>query len=121
MKVLVIGQNPSPKPTLNGKPNATFRKLELWMTAVGVHHFSFVNTFDEPGVKPTHNNVDYTRLCTLTQEYDKIISLGSFVSTALNKIGVAHYSMPHPSPLNRLLNDKDYERTVISKCKEYLK
>ena len=120
MKVLVVGMNPSTKPTVKGKPNATFRKLESWMSYVGVKYFSFCNTFDDPSI-PRQSKVDFQRLCTLTKEYDKIIALGGFVSESLNKIDVAHFKMPHPSPLNRLLNDKVYEKKVLKQCKDYLK
>jgi uracil DNA glycosylase len=119
MKVLVVGMNPSSKPTLNGKANATFKKLESWMDRLGVHYFSFVNTFDDPS-QAQHSKVDYNRLVQLAQSYDKIIALGNFVSNSLNRVNVTHFKMPHPSPLNRLLNDKTYERNMIKKCKEYL-
>lgn len=120
IRVLVIGQNPSAKPTLNGKTNPTFKRLEEWMSKIGIHYFSFTNTFDEPGVQPKISKVDFKRLCTLCQEYDIIITLGSFVSNVLNKIQVKHFGLPHPSPLNRLLNDKSYEKRVIEQCKEYI-
>ena len=119
MKVLVIGMNPSNKPTLKGKPNATFRKLEGWMDQLGIHHFSFCNTFDEPS-EAKYSKVDFQRLCTLTGQYDKIIALGGFVSGSLNKIDVSHFKLPHPSPRNRLLNDKAYEKTILKQCKGYL-
>lgn len=119
MKVLVIGMNPSIKPTLKGKPNATFRKLEGWMDQLNVHHFSFCNTFDDPS-EAKLSKVDFQRLCTLIQDYDKIIALGGFVSESLNRINVTHFKMPHPSPLNRLLNDKTYEKRIVEQCKEYI-
>ena len=119
MKVLVIGMNPSTKPTLKGKPNATFRKLEGWMDQLNVHHFSFCNTFDDPS-EAKLSKVDFQRLCTLTKDYDKIIALGGFVSGSLNKIDVSHFKLPHPSPRNRLLNDKAYEKNIIKQCRDYL-
>lgn len=111
--------NPSNKPTLKGKPNATFRKLESWMSHCNVQHFSFCNTFDDPS-EAKYSKVDFQRLCTLTKGYDKIIALGGFVSGSLNKIDVPHFKLPHPSPRNRLLNDKAYERKIINECKDYL-
>lgn len=122
-RVLVIGMNPSNKPALKGKvaKNSTFDKLHKWMDELGVHYFSFCNTFDYAKDKPTQKDVDFKRLCTLTKDYDKIICLGGFVSNSLNRIDVSHFKMPHPSPRNRLLNDKGYERRLIDRCKEYLK
>jgi hypothetical protein len=46
MKVLVIGMNHLTKSALNGKMNATFKKLESWMTEREVKRFLYVNTFD---------------------------------------------------------------------------
>lgn len=119
MKVLVIGMCPSNKPTIGKTRNATFKRLESWMDSLGVRHFSFSNTFDYPST-PTLSKVDYKRLCTLAKEHDKIIALGGFVSLALNRINIKHFSMPHPSPLNRLLNDKAYENKLVKQCKAYL-
>lgn len=119
IKLLVIGMNPSTKPTLRGKSNASFKKLEAWMDVFGVQNFSFCNTFDEPS-DAKYSKIDFQRLCTLTGQYDKIIALGGFVSSALNKIDVKHFKLPHPSPRNRLLNDKTYEADVLKQCKDYL-
>lgn len=119
MKILVVGMNPSNKPTLGSKQNASFKKLESWMDFIGVKHFSFTNTFDDPS-EAKLSKVDFQRLCQLTQDYDKIIALGGFVSTALNRINAAHFKMPHPSPLNRQLNDKQYEKQILTNCREYV-
>jgi hypothetical protein len=56
----------------------------------------------------------------LVDGYDKVLALGNFVSSVLNKIEVNHFKLPHPSPRNRLLNDKDYERSMLFACKQYL-
>ena len=118
MKVLVVGMNPSGR-DLKHKKGPTLDKLEKWMNQLDVHHFSFMNTFDEPG-ETRITRVNFKRLKTVTKQYKKIIALGGFVSTTLNSIDVKHFKMPHPSPLNRLLNDKSYEEKVLSECKDYL-
>jgi len=120
MKVLIVGMCPSNKPTLGYKRNATFTKLESWMDTLNVKHFSFINTFDYPAT-PTLSKVDYKRLSTATKEYDNVLALGGFVSLALERLGIDHFKMPHPSPLNRQLNDKSYEKKILKECKEYLK
>lgn len=119
MKVLVVGMCPSDKPTLGYKQNASFRRLESWMDRLNIHHFSFINTFDYPAT-PTLSKVDYKKLSTATKEYENVLALGGFVSLALERLGVKHFKMPHPSPLNRLLNDKLYEDEILKQCKEYL-
>lgn len=119
MKVLVVGMNPSGR-DLKHKKGPTLTKLESWMDCLGVEHFSFINCIDEPG-ETRASKVDFKRLCTVSKGYDKILALGGFVSSALNTINVSHFKLPHPSPLNRLLNDKAFEKKTLSECKDYLK
>lgn len=117
-KVLVIGMNPSGR-DLKHKKGPTLSKLESWMNSLAVEHFSFINCADVPG-KINTSDIDYNRLCTLTSQYSKILALGALVSNTLNTINVAHFKLPHPSPLNRLLNDKTFEKKTLSDCKDYL-
>lgn len=118
--VLIVGMNPSGKQTLNGKPNATFRRLESWMSELGVQHFSFINTFDTPGLARM-SNVDFESLEQACKGYTNVIALGNFVDNVLCKINVRHYVMPHPSPLNRNLNHKWWVELMLDDCKDYLK
>lgn len=110
---------PSNKPTLGYKRNATFNRLEAWMDELGVEHFSFINVFDKTHA-PTLSKVKGRPLVDATEGYINVLALGSFVSLALNRYNVEHFQLPHPSPLNRLLNDKNYEKQVLQQCKEYL-
>lgn len=117
--ILVVGMCPSNKPTLGTKRNATFRNLESWMDRLNIRYFSFINTFNFPG-KAQIKNVDFDSLEKACQSYNKVLALGNFASTALCKIGVKHYVMPHPSPLNRNLNHKWWVDLMIEDCREYL-
>ncbi len=117
--ILVVGMNPSGRNSRD-KKGPTISKLESWMEQLDVQYFSFINTFDEPG-EAKITRVDFSRLHRLSRDYSKVIALGGFVSGALNKIGVNHFKLPHPSPLNRLLNDREFEKQVIRECELYLK
>jgi hypothetical protein len=120
MKILIVGMNPSNakdcQPGL--KKSGTFKRLEKWCDLANIKHFSFINTFDEYST-PTLQKVNYERLNAL-REYDKVVALGDFVGRALNRARIEHLQMPHPSGLNRNLNDADYERSVILKLKDYI-
>lgn len=119
MRVIVIGMNPSRILSIRNKENSTFKRLKDWMNILGVKYFSFSNVhenFDHISL----SDVDFSRLNTITKDYDRIIALGTFASEALHKIRVNHFKLPHPSPRNRLLNDKDYENKILQQCKEYL-
>lgn len=53
-------------------------------------------------------------------EVDKIVALGKTAEKALTLLGLDFYAMPHPSGLNRKLNDKNYVEEKINGLKEYL-
>lgn len=121
MRIIVIGMNPSNKPTvLEVGKNSTFDKLNNWMTEAGVKHFSFMNCFDEQCDTPKMSMVDQSRFYWVDDDY-RVLALGSFASSVLNRVGIQHHKLPHPSPRNRLFNDKKYEKIVIKQLKGYLK
>ena len=62
---------------------------------------------------------DYESL-KVTSNYDKVIALGNVASNSLKKLNIDHFKMPHPSGLNRQLNDKEFEKTKIKECYNYL-
>lgn len=116
-KVLVIGINPSDKKIIQN--NSTFHRLENWMDQLGIGVMSFANVIPEPGCY-RKQDIDYDRLKRLCLGHKKILALGNFVSEALDKIVIEHHKLPHPSPLNRKLNDKQYIDNVIVECAKYL-
>lgn len=48
-----------------------------------------------------------------------IIALGKTASTALTLLGVDFFEMPHPSGLNRKLNDKTYMENRLNQLEQY--
>lgn len=51
---------------------------------------------------------------------DKVIALGEAASKYLNKCGVKHYKLPHPSGRNLKLNDKKYVKDVLKDCRKWI-
>lgn len=113
--LLIVGQNPSS--AKKAKKNDSLDRLLDWCTAWKLDEWDFMNCSDEPGDKYT---IDFDRLKDAGQQFDKIIALGNVASNALKKVGVDHFKMPHPSPLNRQLNDKQFEKTMIKECYNYI-
>ena len=120
-KILVIGLNPSNRPTHGNRhvKNSTFDRLHRWMDEIEVEHFSFMNVNDRRG-RTTMKDVDFETISEVSYTYTRIVCLGGFVSRVLERMGIQHFRMPHPSPLNRQLNDKDYERKMIDECRRYV-
>lgn len=52
---------------------------------------------------------------------DRVVALGKTAEKALTLLRIPHYAMPHPSGLNRLLNDPLYVAEKIKGLREYLK
>lgn len=121
-KVLVIGHSPGKTPInkrKNGSP--TLNRLNRWLDACDVDLYSFSNIYAHHKELLKITDIDETYVYKITKNYNKIITLGSFVSQYFTKMGIKHYAAPHPSPRNRKFNDKSYEPMVISQIKEYLK
>lgn len=116
MRVLVVGINPA-----NGSPKikGALARLAAWMDDVGVRHWSFTNCIFTPGTY-SFKDVDFDHLAYCAAGYDKVVALGGFPSRALSELGINHHVLPHPSGLNRNLNDKEYERLRVKMCKEYI-
>lgn len=115
-KVLVVGINPGVGKI---RKNSAITRLYAWMQEIGCTPFSFTNVIHTSGMY-NNKDIDYKILSECASGYTKIIALGGFVSAALKRINIPHHTMPHPSPLNRLLNDKAYEREQIILAMEYL-
>ena len=120
-KVLVIGHSPGKTPInkrKNGSP--TLNRLNRWLDSCEVDIYSFTNLCAHHKEFLKNADIDRILIQKITKNYNKIITLGGFVSQYVTKIGVQHFAAPHPSPRNRKFNDKTYEPEVIKNLKEYL-
>ena len=112
--------NPSNTPeSVKVRKNSTLDNLNRWMSHVGVEHYSFINAVEKKG-KVSHKEVDYDFIKKVSYDYKYIVALGGFASKALCKIKVSHFKMPHPSPLNRQLNDKTKLAITLMALQEYI-
>ena len=91
-----------------------------WMSECGVKHFSFVNSFDYEKSSPEAKDADLEKLRVCSTGYTKVLALGGFASSALNKLKIRHERLPHPSPRNRQFNDPAFEPAVVRRISEYL-
>lgn len=115
-RVLLVGINPSSKPFRKG---CSLDKMNIWMESLGFYRYSFSNVIPYAG-EYKMKDVDINFVQSFSDGYDKVIALGGFASRALTRAGVDHYTLPHPSPLNRKLNDREYEKRVIEECRKWL-
>jgi uracil-DNA glycosylase len=50
----------------------------------------------------------------------RVIALGKMAVWALSEIDLPHFELPHPSGLNRTLNNKEALQNVLADCKSWL-
>ena len=112
MSVLFVGQNPAGP---SGK-SQSIRRLESWADALGMRHYSFTNVGHDhrPGGR---RDLEFLRGCC--SHGQRVVALGAVASRALTEIGINHFRMPHPSGLNRQLNDPEHVSDCLRRLSVY--
>lgn len=114
MKVLIVGLNPAKC----GGSAPSLKNLYKWLDTLELERVSFINLFGDYGNKYEISNAEFIE--SIAPDYDKVITLGTVVHKYLVAMQISHYSLPHPSPLNRKLNDPIYVHETLEACKNYL-
>jgi len=116
-KVIFIGMQPS-KAAYRG--NCTLDRFGAWIDTLGLRFVSFHNAIVDPNLPQKLSSVDYELLREIVHNYSYVVALGNLVSNSLKRIDIQHFKMPHPSPLNRLLNDRSYEQEMLNRLRSYI-
>jgi len=115
--VIFIGMQPS---KARFRRNCTLDRFGAWVDTLGLRFVSFHNAIIDPDLPQRLSSVDYDLLRESVHNYSYVVALGNLASIALNRIGIEHFKMPHPSPLNRLLNDRSYEQSMLYELRSYV-
>lgn len=119
-KIIVVGMNPSTYlGTVEHRKNHTFDRLYQWMNTLNVPLFSFINVWHTPEDFKI-SDVDINYLSEAVRSYDKVIALGNIPSQVLARINKMHFKLPHPSPKNRVLNNKVELKRILDECNRYV-
>lgn len=112
--IFYVGDKPSTK---NFDPNVAFvgtksgQKLDSWHRKM----FPFSQYMAD---NCTSNS--FLHNMNVAKEFKFVVfALGNNAAKALDKLGVEYFKLPHPSPRNRLLNNKTYERECLKNAKKY--
>lgn len=134
MKILFVGVNPSRSARTRSafcRSTPSGRMLMSWIHRLGLPEgsttYSMCNLYDVP----TDSNRSLTTreiresLPALKQKIedvapDKIVALGRVPSRALTLLGLPHICMPHPSGLNRQLNDPLFIEQKLYELRQFL-
>ncbi len=127
--ILFVGSNPSHLNTCpaiafaGSKSEETFKKWTDRLVPKG--DYKAINVSDEvtPNNRPLKKNeFNLLKLCTdvLDPKVTGIVALGNTASMALEMVGVEFFKLPHPSPLNRQLNNAYFVEEVLKECEKWL-
>lgn len=115
-RVLVVGCNPgAPLRDASRVPRGSaLARLGEWVGRAGLPYVSFVNCFYETGRYSMRRvEWDFLRDCVACGEHETVVALGGFPSQVLTRLGVEHVRVPHPSGLNREVNDPRAVRRAV--------
>ena len=114
--ILFFGDRPSPRMKINAKPfkgAACENRLREWIVYL---------TKDIRTTVWIENQVNCD--IGLLQYWSRgciVVALGNNASKALTKASVSHFKLPHPSGLNRQLNNKKYVAKRLKECYNYIR
>lgn len=96
------------------------RVLYRWMDRVGVRSWSFVNSQQSRGkFKPSSEDTSF--LTEVIRSHDGVIVvLGAENARLFSRFGVEFFPAPHPSGLNRRLNDKKYVDKMLEDMEMFI-
>jgi uracil-DNA glycosylase len=122
-KILLVGSNPSIRSSTSEAFSSTTKSantLSLWIKDIDAD-FIFINVSDikTPKNRPLSQKEIKKSLPSLDcnikkMNADKYVALGKAAHIALTLLGLDHLEMPHPSGMNRLLNDSNYRDKKIN-------
>jgi uracil-DNA glycosylase len=131
--ILFLASNPSnsSSTTLPLWHDSRSRKiLDQWLSKIKLDHphsIHFANVSDHPTennrpLKMTEIRLNMDRLRSVIDDIapTKIVALGKTANTALTLLRQNHLVMPHPSGMNRQLNDPKFVEEKIKELQSYL-
>ena len=127
--ILFVASNPSRLNTdpqvaiIGSKSEKTFNGWVEYLAPDG--QYKVVNVSDKIlAHKETLKKSDYDLFKLAAHVFNpsitKVVALGNTASTALEKLDVEYFKIPHPSPLNRFLNNTVQVEAVLEECKKWL-
>jgi len=133
MKILFVGSNPSQRSNsieAFWTDTKSYSVLSNWKSNIIFSDkttFHYANSYNlvTPNNRPLKVSEIRAGSSQLMAHLENIkpthiVALGKTAAKALLMIGVDFYEMPHPSPLNRKLNDKSFIEEKIKGLQSYL-
>lgn len=119
--LIFVGLNPGKAHISKINKGSSHRRFNTWLEYLNLKHVSFTNLSPDPDWDFKFKTFDHNLLKDSIQNCNKIVAWGSKVSSYLKRLGfIDHFVLPHPSGLNRQLNDPMYVQRKLDECKIYI-
>lgn len=128
--ILLIGSNPSIRSPDNSPFHAQTRSriiLDQWFADLHGHTRAFINVTEmvKEDNKPLTGSEIQNALPSFSKRLEdfkgfKFVALGKTAAKACELAGVEFLEMPHPSGMNRKLNDPEYVKEKIKRLAEFI-
>lgn len=131
-RVAFVGSNPSEKSKTNTAFEPGTKSMETlldWCDRAnlqsGEKSHANVSNIKTPGNRPlTRQEIDegmgQLKERINAGQYTHIVALGKTAAKALTDHEIPHFEMPHPSGLNRKLNDTTYVEQCLDRLRSYV-
>lgn len=114
--VIIVGLNPTKLPI--PRKGGAMHRFREWLDYLGINQVAFTNLSSDPFWDKKQVDIDYLK--SSMTGHTKVVAWGPAVSKHLSVAGIEHFTLPHPSPLNRQINDHKFIRQKLDECKEFL-
>lgn len=122
--IIFVGDKPSTK---NIDPNIPFVGTKSYKTLLGwvadmdifINDIKLINA-DKFRYYPSSEVIyfNFSPICYKSEA--TLVALGNNASNKLENLGLNHFKLPHPSGLNRKLNDKKQLKKTLQSCKHWV-
>ena len=125
--IFIIGDKPSKKNLNKDIPfvgTKSYKNLLSWIAELEIDVTSVItaNRTQVRRITPSFvPDVFNPNMQSEILEGDKVIALGNNASKWLADLDIKHFKLPHPSPKNRVLNNKKKLKKKLMECKQWLK
>lgn len=124
-KILFVAQNPKTSANIDKPLDGTRSGTVFgdWLEVLGLKREDVLvlNAAKKVGQRVTKRDRDGQKILQTAFGARRVVALGKYACETLTDLGIPHFSLPHPSGLNRVLNDSFYVEERLHACREFLK
>lgn len=116
--IIFVGDKPSKKnidPDVAFVGTVSYRRLLEWiyLMNLSINDVNICNKDD--------STWEFWERISATCTNINFVALGRNAANFLHKKGVEHFTLPHPSGLNRSINDKSHLNRQLELCKQWIR